>query len=60
MLHPDLRQQLGRDNVAAVAKAAQERCRTTPVTSASQTRRRKLCEPRIEPRTSAAPGPTTI
>lgn len=60
MLHPDLRQQLGRDNVAAVAKAAQERCRMMPVTSTSQTRRRQLCEPRIEPRTSAAPDPTTI
>ena len=59
MLHPDLRRQLGRDNVAALARAAEERCRTTPVTSSSQNRRRQLRKPRLEPGTSAAPDATT-
>jgi hypothetical protein len=59
MLHPDLRQQLGRDNVAALAKAAEERCRTAQVTSASQKRSRQPLEPRHEPHTSTAPEATT-
>jgi hypothetical protein len=59
MLHPELRQQLGRDHVAALAKAAEERCRTTQVTSASQERRGQPRKPRLEPRTSAAPDATT-
>ena len=59
MLHPDLRQQLGRDNVAALAKAAEERCRTTQLTSVSQKRRRQPRKPRLETHTSAAPDATT-
>lgn len=59
MLHPDLRQQLGKDNVAALAKTAEERCHTTPETTANQERRRQLRKPRLEPRTSTAPDATT-
>ena len=59
MLHPELRQQLGRDNLAALAKAAEERCRTTQLTSESQKRRRQPRKPRHEPHTSTAPEATT-
>ena len=60
MLHPEVRRQLGKDNVAAVAKAAEERCHPTPVTEASQKRGRPLRKPRLEPGTAPAPPATTI
>jgi hypothetical protein len=60
MLHPELRWQLGKDNVAAVAKAAEEQFRATTVTSANQKRRRRPRRPRLEPGTSPAPDATTI
>ena len=60
MLHPELRRQLGKDNVAAAAKAAEEHFRATTVTSASQKRRLRLRKPRLEPGTSPAPDATTI
>jgi hypothetical protein len=59
MLHPELRRQLGKDNVAAAAKAAEEHFRATRVTSACQ-KRRRLRKPRLEPGTSPAPDATTI
>jgi len=60
MLHPELRRQLGKDNVATVAKAAEEHFRATTVTPASQKRRRRLRKPRLEPGTSPASDATTI
>jgi hypothetical protein len=60
MLHPELRRQLGKDNVAAVAKAAEQHCRATTVPSASQKRRPRLRKPRLEPGTPPAPDATTI
>jgi hypothetical protein len=60
MLHPELRRQLGKDNVDSVARAAEERCGTTPVAPASQKRRRHLRKPQLEPGTAAAPEATII
>lgn len=60
MLHPDLRHQLGKDNVATIAKAAEERRRATPATSPSQKRRWRLRKPRLEPGASPAPDATII
>ena len=54
MLHPELRRKLGNDNVAAVAKAAEEYGRATTVTAARQKRYRRPRKPRLEPGTSPA------
>ena len=60
MLHPELRRQLGKDNVVAITKAAEERCRTTPMTIATPKPPRRLHSLRLRSGASRAPDATTI